>query len=301
MGLSGAGPAITAKTTASAGEYRSMSFDKLTIKSKVTLNNGIEMPVFGLGTYRSGTSRETQAMILHALKLGYRLIDTARFYGNERDIGEAIKKSGIPREQIFVTTKLWNSDHGFNRAIKAFEESQGDLGLDFVDLYLIHWPVQGLRNESWRALEKLLVEGKCRAIGVSNYTIGHLQELQDVSSVVPAVNQVEFHPYLFQKDLLEFCRSKDIQFESYSPLTKGHMLDDPRLFEIGQKYAKSPAQILIRWTLQKEVIAIPKSSRKDRIRENADVFDFEISDEDMDRLDAFHKNSRVSWDPTTIP
>jgi diketogulonate reductase-like aldo/keto reductase len=278
-----------------------MPFEKLSINSTVTLNNGVEMPIFGLGTYQSGISRETQDIVLHALELGCRHIDTARFYGNERDIGDAIKKSGIPREEIFVTTKLWNSDHGYNRALKAFEESLGDLGLDFVDLYLIHWPVQNLRHESWKALEKLQVQGKCRAVGVSNYTIGHLQELLDISSVMPAVNQVEFSPYLYQKDLLDFCRSKQIQFESYSPLTKGHMLDDPRLLEIGQKYSKSPAQILIRWTLQKEVIVIPKSSRKERIRENTDVFDFEISAEDMDRLDAFHKNLRVSWDPTTIP
>jgi diketogulonate reductase-like aldo/keto reductase len=289
-----------AKITVSAGEKYLMSFEKLSIDSKVILNNGIEMPVFGLGTYLSGSSRKTKDVVMFALKLGYRHIDTARFYGNERDVGEAMKKSGIPREEIFVTTKLWNSDHGFNRALKAFEESLEDLDLDYVDLYLIHWPVQNLRNESWRALEKLQVEGKCRAIGVSNYTIGHVRELLDISPVMPAVNQVEFSPYLFQKDLLEFCRSNDIQLESYSPLTKGRMLDDPRLFEIGKKYSKSPAQVLIRWTLQKEVIVIPKSSRKDRIRENADVFDFEISVEDMDRLDAFNKNLRVSWDPTTI-
>ncbi|UCE42189.1 MAG: aldo/keto reductase [Candidatus Aminicenantes bacterium] len=277
-----------------------MSFEQLSIDAKVVLNNGIEMPVFGLGTYLSGTSQETQEIVLHALEIGYRHIDTARFYGNERDIGIAIKKSGIPRDEIFVTTKLWNSDHGFNRALEAFEESLEDLGLDYVDLYLIHWPVQGLRNESWRALEKLQVEGKCRAIGVSNYTIGHLKELLDISPVMPAVNQVEFSPFLYQKDLLEFCRSNNIQFESYSPLTKGHMLDDPRLSEIAQEYAKSVAQILIRWTLQKGVIVIPKSSRKERIRENADVFDFVITPEDMDRLDALHENLRVSWDPTTI-
>jgi diketogulonate reductase-like aldo/keto reductase len=277
-----------------------MSLDKIGIDTKVILNNGIGMPIFGLGTYLSGSSQETQDIVAYALEIGYRHIDTARFYGNERDIGEAIKKSGIPREDIFITTKLWNSDHGFNRALKAFEESLNDLDLDYVDLYLIHWPVQELRNESWRALEKLQVEGKCRAIGVSNYIIGHLKELLAISPVVPAVNQVEFSPFLYQKDLLEFCRSNNIQFESYSPLTKGHMLDNPTLVEISQKYSKSPAQILIRWTLQKEVIVIPKSSRKDRIAENAEVFDFEIGSEDMDRLDALHENMRVSWDPTTI-
>ena len=277
-----------------------MSFDELGIETKIVLNNGVEIPVFGLGTYRSGSSRETQVMITHALEIGYRHFDTARFYGNERDIGKAIKNSGIPREEVFITTKLWNSDHGYNRALKAFEESLTDLGFDYVDLYLIHWPVQDLWNESWRALVKLQVEGKCRAIGVSNYTIGHLKELLNISPVMPAVNQCEFSPFLYQKDLLEFCRSNDIQFESYSPLTKGRMLDDPRLSDIAQRYSKSVAQILIRWTLQKEVIVIPKSSQKERIRENADVFDFVLSDEDMDRLDALHKNLRVSWDPTTI-
>lgn len=277
-----------------------MPFDKLGIETKTVLNNGVEMPIFGLGTYQSGSSRETQAIVAYALEIGYRHIDTARFYGNERDIGKAIKNSGIPREEIFVTTKLWNSDHGYNRALKAFEESLTDLGFDYVDLYLIHWPVQDLRNESWRALEKLQVEGKCRAIGVSNYTIGHLKELLDISPVMPAVNQVEFSPFLYQKDLLEFCRFNNIQFESYSPLTKGHKLDDIRLSAIARKYTKSPAQILVRWTLQKEVVVIPKSSRKERIRENADVFDFVISPEDMDRLDALHKNLRVSWDPTKI-
>ncbi len=277
-----------------------MSFEHLALNTKVVLNNGIEMPVFGLGTYLSGTGRKTQDIVSYALEVGYRHIDTARFYGNEKDIGSAIAKSGIPRDEIFVTTKLWNSDHGYDRALAAFEESREDLGLDEVDLYLIHWPVENLRSESWKALERLYGEGKCRAIGVSNYMIPHLEELFESSSVIPAVNQVEFSPFLYQKNLLEFCRSNNIQFESYSPLTKGRMLNDHRLFEIAKKYSKTTAQILIRWTLQKEVIVIPKSSRREKIRENADIFDFKISSEDMDRLDAFHKNLRVSWDPTTI-
>jgi diketogulonate reductase-like aldo/keto reductase len=277
-----------------------MSSEKLSINSTVALNNGVQMPGFGLGTYLSGSSHETQDIVLYALEIGYRHIDTARFYGNERDIGEAIRKSDIPREDIFITTKLWNSDHGYNRALAAFEESLSDLGLDYVDLYLIHWPVQAHRDESWRALEKLHAEGKCRAIGVSNYTIGHMEKLLAISSVMPAVNQSEFSPFLYQKDLLDFCRSNNIHFESYSPLTKGQRLDDPQLIGMAQKYSKSTAQILIRWTLQKGVVVIPKSSRKDRVRENADVFDFDISQEDMDRLDAMNENLRVSWDPTTI-
>ena len=277
-----------------------MSFEKLAIDTKVVLGDGIEMPVFGLGTYRSGSSRRTRNIVRYALDIGYRHIDTARFYGNERDIGRAIEKSGIPRDEIFVTTKLWNSDHGYDKALKAFEKSLKDLGFDYLDLYLIHWPVPDLRGESWRALEKLCGDGKCRAIGMSNYMIPHLKELLATGSVKPAVNQVEFSPYLYQKQLLEYCRSNDIQFESYSPLTKGHMLDDPKLGEIAGHYTKTPAQILIRWTLQKEVVVIPKSSRKERIRENADVFDFAISPQDMKRLDALHENLRVSWDPTAI-
>jgi diketogulonate reductase-like aldo/keto reductase len=278
-----------------------MSFEQLSIGTKIILNNGVEMPVFGLGTYLSGSSEETQNIISYSLEIGYRHIDTARFYGNERDIGIAIKNSGVPREDIFITTKLWNSDHGYNRALEAFEESLEDLGLDYVDLYLIHWPVHDLRNESWRALETLHVSGKCRAIGVSNYTIEHLKELLNISPVMPAVNQVEFSPFLYQKELLEFCRSNNIQLESYSPLTKGRMLGDARLSAIALEYSRSAAQILIRWTLQKEIIVIPKSSRKERIHENAKVFDFAISPQDMDRLDALNENLRVSWDPTTIP
>ena len=258
------------------------------------------MPVFGLGTYqaRKGEAREA---VLQALEVGYRLIDTASMYGNEEDIGEALRKSGLPREEVFITTKLWNSDHGYNNALAAFEESRKKLGLDYVDLYLIHWPVESLRNETWKAMEKLLEEGKCRAIGVSNYMIWHLEELLSHSSTIPAVNQVEFHPYLYLKDLLDFCHSHDIRLESYSPLTKGEKLDDPRLASLASKYSKTPAQILIRWVLQKGVIVTPKSSRKEKIEENADVFDFMILPEDMNALDFFHLNLRTSWDPSKIP
>jgi diketogulonate reductase-like aldo/keto reductase len=274
--------------------------EEISIETKVKLNNGVGMPIFGLGTYqaRKGEAREA---VLQALEVGYRLIDTASMYGNEEDIGEALRKSGLPREDVFITTKLWNSDHGYNSALAAFEESRKKLVLDYIDLYLIHWPVEGLRNETWKAMEKLLEEGKCRAIGVSNYMIWHLEELLSHSSTIPAVNQVEFHPYLYLKDLLDFCHSHDIRLESYSPLTKGEKLDDPRLASLASKYSKTPAQILIRWVLQKGVIVIPKSSRKERIEENADVFDFTISPEDMNALDYFHLNLRTSWDPSRIP
>ena len=278
-----------------------MMMKEIRIDTKVKLNNGVEMPIFGLGVYQARRGKETQEAVLSALEAGYRLIDTASMYENEEDVGEALRKSGIPREEVFITTKLWNSDHGYDKTLAAFERSRKKLGLSHVDLYLIHWPVEGLRNESWKAFETLLKEGKCRAIGVSNYMIWHLEELLNNSSTIPAGNQVEFSPYLYQEDLLEFCRAHGIQLEAYSPLTKGHKLNDPKLAKIASKYSKSPAQILIRWALQKEVVVIPKSSRKDRILENADVFDFTISPEDMKVLDSFNEDLRTSWDPSTAP
>lgn len=239
--------------------------------------------------------------IIHALDVGYRLIDTAAFYGNEEEIGKAIKESKIPREEIFVTTKLWNSDQGYISAIKAFNESLDKLGLSYVDLYLIHWPVEDLRLESWNALESLYEKDKCKAIGVSNYQIRHLQELLENATVIPAVNQVEFHPFLYQKGLLDFCQVNNIQLEAYSPLTKGRKLNDPKLQEMAAKYSKTPAQILIRWCLQKKVVTIPKSSTLTHITENANVFDFAISQKDMDLLDSFNEDLRTSWNPSTIP
>ncbi|NHK31940.1 MAG: aldo/keto reductase [Asgard group archaeon] len=274
--------------------------NKLNLESTVKLNNGIEIPILGLGTYLATGDRGYQA-IRHALKIGYRHIDTAAMYENEKEIGLALKDDDVPREEIFVTTKLWNSDHGYERALEAFEESYEKLGLDYIDLYLIHWPVQELRMESWRALEQLHKDGKCRSIGVSNYTIRHLEELLKEAKVVPVVNQVEFHPYLYQKELLEYCMSNNIWIQSYSPLTKGRMLEDPPLVEIARKYKKSTAQILIRWSLQKNTITLPKSANVYNIMENAEVFDFKITEEDMKKLDSFNCNMRVTWDPTNEP
>jgi diketogulonate reductase-like aldo/keto reductase len=222
-------------------------------------------------------------------------------YGNEREVGNAVRRSGIPREEIFVTTKLNNSNHGYESALSSFDRSLELLGLSYVDLFLIHWPVEGLRGESWRALEELLEEGKCRTIGVSNYMTWHLKEVLDQSSTVPAVNQVEFSPYLYQRDLLEFCRSKTIQLEGYSPLTKGEHLRDPDLGTIASKYSKTSPQIMLRWALQKGIITIPKSTNRERLKENAEIFDFEISSEDMDSLDSFNIDLRTSWDPSTAP
>jgi len=278
-----------------------MRTQEIRIDTKVKLNNDIEMPLLGLGTFQAGRGQETQDAVLYALEIGYRLIDTAAMYGNEEDVAEALRQSGISREEVFITTKLWNSDHGYDATIAAGERSLKRLGLSYIDLYLIHWPLKGLRNETWKAMETLLEEGKCRAIGVSNYMIWHLEELLSNSSTIPAVNQVEFSPYLYQKDLLDFCRSHDIQLEAYSPLTKGLKLNDPKLLDTASKYSKNPAQILIRWALQRGIVVIPKSSRKKRIYENADVFDFTISSEDMKVLDSFNEDLRTSWDPSTAP
>ena len=270
----------------------------LTIASTSKLNSGVEMPLLGLGVYQTSPGRATEEAVKFALKIGYRHIDTASLYGNEESVGRAVRESGVPREQVFVTTKLWNSDHGYEAALRAFEKSQRRLGLDYVDLYLIHWPVSQLRDESWRALVELQRRGSCRAIGVSNYTVRHLDELLGGSSVVPDIDQVEFNPFLYQEELLRYCKDKRIQLEAYSPLTRGQRLRDPVVLEVARNYSKRPAQILIRWSLQHGLVVIPKSARPERIRENSEVFDFEISTADMSRLDSLGENLHMDWDPT---
>lgn len=244
-----------------------------------------------------------EAAVLAALEAGYRHIDTAAMYGNEASVGAALRMSGIPRESIFVTTKLWNDDHG--NPERALDASLRRLKLDYVDLYLIHFPMRQ-RRQSWRVLQALQTQGKTRSIGVSNFTIAHLTELLAETETAPAVNQVEFHPYLYQRELLDFCTARGIVIEAYSPLTRGERLDDPRLVAIAGKYAKggltkSTAQILIRWALQHRLVVIPKSARRARIFENADVFDFEITQEDMQFLDGLNENLRMCWDPTNAP
>lgn len=274
---------------------------ELTLQSTVKLNNGVELPRLGLGVFRAPRGEVTRQAVLAALAAGYRHIDTARIYGNERDVGAAVRGSGLPREDIFVTTKLWNEDQGYDSALRACERSLKDLGLEYVDLYLVHWPVPGRRLESWRALEKLLAEGKCRAIGVSNFLEHHLDELLGKARVVPAVNQVEQHPFLYQPALLRYCADKGIAVEAYSPLTKGLRLGDPRVVELARKYGKSPAQVLIRWCLEHGLVVIPKSVHAERIRENASVFDFSLSPEDLRRLDGLNEDLYTGWDPTDVP
>lgn len=274
---------------------------ELTINSKVKLNNDVEMPLFGLGVYQSETGEETKTAVLDALKAGYRHIDTAKFYANEKDVGNAVKESGVPRNEIFVTTKLWNSDHGYDKTIKAFERSLSELDLGYIDLYLVHWPVSGVRNDTWKAMEQIMETGKCKAIGVSNYTIRHLEELLNFAKIIPAINQVEFSPYLYQKDLLDYCNNHKIQLEAYSPLTQGQKLKDKKLVEVANRYNKTTAQLILRWALQHNIVIIPKSVTKSRIIENANLYDFNISDEDMKILDSLNQDFRTCWDPSNNP
>jgi diketogulonate reductase-like aldo/keto reductase len=278
-----------------------MMTDELNITSCVTLNNGVEMPWFGLGVFQTPPGPVTEQAVAWALEAGYRHVDTARVYKNEEDVGKALRAGGLPRQEIFITTKLWNADHGYEQAKRAARRSLERLGLDYFDLYLIHWPVERLRRDSWKALEELHLEGLCRAIGVSNYTIRHLEELFTYAEVLPAVNQVEFSPFLHQKELLAFCRTHDILLEGYSPLTKGERLNHPVLAAIAAECGRSPAQVLIRWCLQHETVVIPKSQQRKHILANAQVFDFRLSGEQMAQLDTLDEGLRTSWDPTDQP
>ncbi len=268
-----------------------------TIDSTVALAGGVDMPVLGLGVWQTPAGKETRAAVRTALEAGVRLVDTARIYQNEADVGAAIRESGVPRERVFVTTKLWNSDHGYDRTLRACDQSLARLGLEQLDLYLVHWPAPG-RRESWRAMERLLADGKARAIGVSNYTIRHLDELLAHCHIAPAVDQVEFNPFLHQRELLQACRAHRIQLEAYGPLVRGHRMDHPVVVRTATKHGRTPAQVLIRWGIQHELVTIPKSARPERIRENAEVFGFALDAEDMAALDGLDEGYRTSWDPT---
>jgi diketogulonate reductase-like aldo/keto reductase len=262
----------------------------LILDSKVRLNDGVEIPRLGLGVYQLPAGETTFRIVKYALNIGYKHIDTARLYGNEADVGRAVKESGIQREEIFITTKVWNSDQGYDMTIKAFEGSLRRLGLSYVDLYLIHWPVQGKLIETWKAMIKILKDGRSRTIGVSNYSIDELQKTIQTSDVVPAINQIEFHPFLYREDILHFCNNNKIQIEAYSPLTRGKKLNHPTLKKIAKEYGKTSAQLLIRWSLQHGLVVIPKSIQQNRIFENSQIFDFEIDAEDMTLLNSLNEN-----------
>jgi diketogulonate reductase-like aldo/keto reductase len=255
------------------------------------------MPWLGFGTFRAEEGTQARDAVVYALESGYRSIDTAAIYENEASVGEGIRESGIAREEIFVTTKVWNSDQGYESTLRAFDASLERLGLEYLDLYLIHWPVKGKYKDTWRALEKIYEEKRARAIGVSNFMVHHLKDLLGDAQVKPMANQVEFHPHLRQQELLDFCKEQEIQHEAWSPIMKGRVKDVPALVEIGKKYGKSPVQVTLRWDLQKGSVTIPKSVHKDRIQSNADIFDFELSQADVQAIDALDKGERLGPDP----
>ncbi|MFT7821230.1 aldo/keto reductase [Bacillus siamensis] len=271
------------------------------LQAKATLHNGVEMPWFGIGVFKVEEGAELVNAVKTALAHGYRSVDTASIYGNEEGVGEGIRQglqeAGLKREDIFVTSKVWNADLGYEETLKAFDTSLEKLGLDYLDLYLIHWPVEGKYIDAWRALETLYRDGRIKAIGVSNFQIHHLKHLMKETEIKPMINQVEYHPRLTQKELHAFCAEQDIQLEAWSPLMQGQLLDHPVLQEIAEKYGKSAAQVILRWDLQNGVITIPKSTKKHRIEENANVFDFELSADDMKRIDDLNENLRVGPDP----
>ncbi|MDB2606438.1 aldo/keto reductase [Zobellia sp.] len=269
------------------------------LQGTFTLHNNIEMPYLGLGTYKADNAQEVIDSVKKALNSGYRHIDTASAYNNEEGVGKGILQSNVAREEVFLVSKLWNADQGYETTLKAFEETLERLGVDYLDLYLIHWPVAGKYKDSWRAMEKLYKEKRIRAIGVSNFLKHHLEDLLETAEIVPMVNQMEFHPFLVQQELIDFCKDKSIQYESWSPFMHGKVFDSKsaKFDLLTEKYGKSIAQIILRYNLQKGVAAIPKSVQEKRIKSNAEIFDFELSDADMGYLDGLDQGERNGPDP----
>lgn len=254
------------------------------------------MPLLGLGVYDMHAAVAESAVVT-ALETGYRLIDTAAMYGNEIEIGNAIRNSAVPREEIFVTTKVNNIDQGYDTTLLAFEASIKKLNIDYIDLYLVHWPIKGKRKDTWKALETLYNQKQVRAIGVANYLLPFMEELRSYANLVPVVNQVEFSPFLYLKELLQYCKANNIQLQAYTPLIRGKKMDNPLLLELAKKYGKTPAQIILRWNMEIGVSAIPKSASKERIRENFDIFDFSLSPTDIRAMESLHENLRLIDNP----
>ncbi|WP_371068883.1 aldo/keto reductase [Sediminibacillus sp. JSM 1682029] len=274
------------------------------LQAVTTLNNGTKMPWLGLGVFKVEEGPELVEAVKTAITEGYRSIDTAAIYGNETGVGEGIREgiqaAGIRREDLFVTSKVWNDGLDYDGTVQAFETSLEKLGLDYLDLYLIHWPGKGKYKQAWNALEELYKKGRIRAIGVSNFQVHHLEELMKDAAIKPAINQVERHPKLTQSDLLTYCQQHGIQLEAWSPLMQGQILDNPVLREIAAKYDKSPAQVILRWDLQQKIVLIPKSTKAHRIKENANLFDFELTKEDIEQIDNLNEDHRVGPDPDTF-
>ena len=263
----------------------------------VALSNGVHIPLVGLGVFKLEEGEEVANSVIWALEAGYRSIDTAMIYRNEAGVGKAIKQSVVPRDQLFITTKVWNSDQGYDATLKAFEKSLELLEEEYVDLYLVHWPVKGKYVETWRALEALYKEGRVRAVGVSNFLQHHLEDILASSDLVPMVNQIEFHPRLQQPSLQKFCKEHNVLLEAWSPIMKGRVLDIPELNEIGAKYNKNAVQVTLRWLLQKEIVSIPKSAKKERIATNIEIFDFALSEEEISTINDLDTKTRIGPDP----
>jgi diketogulonate reductase-like aldo/keto reductase len=271
------------------------------LQDTTILHNGVNMPWLGLGVFKVEEGAELVQAIKFAIAHGYRSIDTAAIYGNEAGVGQAIKEAlqenNLSREELFITSKVWTADMGYEETLAAYETSLAKLGLEYLDLYLIHWPVKGKYKETWRALETLYKEGRVKAIGVSNFHIHHLEDLFTDAEIKPMINQVELHPYLSQQELLGFCKEHGIQLEAWSPLMQGQLLDQPVLKLIATKHGKSVAQVIVRWDLQRGIITIPKSTKEHRIIENVDVFDFQLTDEDITLINSLNQDQRVGPDP----
>ena len=265
-------------------------------KNYIELANGNKMPAIGFGTYKLGEDEEVVKLIKYALEVGYRHIDTATFYGNEEAIGKALKESHVKREEIFIATKLWNDYHGYENVMTAFNNSIKKLGVEYLDLYYIHWPTE-LNSETWRALEDLYYQGKVKNIGVCNFKIGHLEELKKTARIMPFINQIEIHPGRTQKEMIEYCKRNNIQLVAWGPIMRGSILTEPLMIDLSNKYNKTISQIALRWHIQNDIIPIPKSSNEDRIKENFNIFDFEISIEDMLKIDTLNRNETVSGIP----
>lgn len=269
----------------------------MSICNQLTLNNGITIPQFGLGVFRIQDGTQVENAVLHALNKGYRHIDTASLYGNEAGVGKAIQRSGIPREEIFVTTKVWNTQQGHQTTLQAFEESRLRLGLDYIDLYLVHWPIKEHLFETWSALEELYRLEKVRAIGVSNFYEHHLDLLLENCTIKPMINQVELHPLLQLQQLHDYCTAKEIKLEAWAPIMRGKVQRIVLLKNIGARYGKTPVQVALRWAIQRGIVVIPKSENPQRIESNADIFDFALSDEEMSAIQALDRGKRLGPHP----
>ena len=267
------------------------------VADTVEVAPGVHMPRLGLGTYKAAEGADAEREVSYGLSIGYRLIDTAAIYGNERSIGRVVRESGLSRDELFITTKLWNSDQGHRPALAAFTRSLDRLGLDYVDLYLVHWPWPAKMRDTWAAMEEILASGRARAIGVCNHHPQHLDELAETATVMPAVNQCEFHPRLQQPALQAACRHRGITLQAWAPIMRGRVNLIPELVQIAGRHGKTPAQISIRWMLQKDIATIPKSVHEHRIAENCDVYDFALSLEEMAVIDALDDGTRIGPEP----